>query len=93
MDHAIAVGIGFLLLIVAMVGRWIFRRLTGLLVRKRRPTRIRLRREGHGAFDARAWPNTGEHLPHPGIHRPADINLTDHRMLPPPREIRGKYGE
>lgn len=93
MNHTLAIGIGLLLLVVAMVGRWIFRRLTEIRNQKRRQTRTRLRREGPGAFDARAWQNAGEHLPHPGFHRPADIYLNDPGILPPPREIRGDYGE
>ena len=59
---------------------------------RRPPRRLPLRR-GPGAFDARAWPPTQGHAMPGANHRPADIELTDPGILPPPREIRGQYGE
>ena len=48
-------------------------------------------RRARSPFDAPAWPDAGP-LPL-GSHRPPEIELSDSRILPPPREIRGKYGE
>lgn len=67
------------------VVRWLRRR-------RRRPT-VRPLRRGPGAFDANPWPNAPGAVPPRNFHRPADIELTDPRILPPPREIRGRYGE
>lgn len=68
------------------VARWLRRK------RRRRATARPLRR-GPGAFDANPWPGAPGVVPPRDLHRPADIDLTDPRILPPPREIRGRYGE
>lgn len=60
---------------------------------QRRRVMTRALRRGPGAFNAHAWPDVPGAAPVHGFHRPADIELTDPRILPPPREIRGKYGE
>jgi len=57
--------------------------------RKRRAYRPKTR--ARNPFDVAAWPDRGR-LSGP-VHRPADIDLTGSQILPPPREIRGKYGE
>ena len=73
---------------------WICRRVARRF-RRPRQRRVMMRplRRGPGAFNAHAWPDTPDAAPAQGYHRPADIELIDPRILPPPREIRGKYGE
>ncbi len=61
--------------------------------RRRRRTKVRPLRRGPGAFDANPWLDVPGVVPPREFHRPADIDLTDPRILPPPREIRGRYGE
>ena len=61
--------------------------------RRRRRMRARPLRRGPGAFDANPWPDAPGVVPPREFHRPADIDLADPRILPPPREIRGRYGE
>jgi hypothetical protein len=68
------------------VARWLRRK------RRLRAT-VRPLRRGPGAFDANPWPDAPGVVPPRDLHRPADIDLTDPRILPPPREIRGRYGE
>jgi hypothetical protein len=68
------------------VARWFWRR-------GRRPVTMRPLRRGPGAFDANPWPDAPVVVPPREFHRPADIDLTDPQILPPPREIRGRYGE
>jgi hypothetical protein len=68
---------------------WLVRRRAGRWERHRG----RKFRRGPSAFDARAWPD-GRGAPPPDVyHRPAEIDLTDTGILPPPRQIRGRYGE
>jgi hypothetical protein len=62
-----------------------------------RPSRRHRHRHGDaGLFSARAWTvrNAGASLIRPGnYNRPADIELTDDSILPPPRDVRGINGE
>ena len=70
-------------------------RSAAIWVRRRRGGRVTVRplRRGPGAFDANPWPDAPGVVPLREFHRPADVELTDPRILPPPREIRGRYGE
>jgi hypothetical protein len=64
--------------------------------RIRRAARLRgarVMRGRVGAFNAAAWPDGTGVMPRRDLQRPADIELTDPRILPPPRHIDGRYGE
>jgi hypothetical protein len=79
------IGCAFLLLVICL--RVLGRITRARKRRARRPPLARVR----SPFDAAAWPRGGPVAG--GRHRPADIVLNDTQILPPPREIRGKYGE
>lgn len=66
-------------------------RVLGRIRRARKARAYRPLTRARNPFDAAAWPDRGP-LPR-GVHRPADIEITDSQILPPPRQIRGKYGE
>lgn len=56
-----------------------------------RASRSRLGKSG--VFNAASWRAEGAGIPPVDYHRPADIQLADARILPPPRAIRGHIGE
>jgi hypothetical protein len=59
----------------------------------RRSSKARTLKRGPGSFEARAWPSAVGEAPPRDIHRPAEIQGSDPRILPPPRMTRGEYGE
>lgn len=90
-DNVWMIGLGLIFIGgVAWVCHRVLQRLRR--ARQRRP-KVRALRRGPSAFDAHAWPDAQGVIPPRGFHRPADIELADPRILPPPREIRGRYGE
>lgn len=59
--------------------------------RRRRSVRLPQPRRGDGSFNAPAW--RAARAAGGNFHRPAEIELTKTEILPPPREIEGRYGE
>lgn len=70
--------------------------LAAVLHRRRARQRLRAARlpqRRKGAFQAAAWARGWAAMPPRNYHRPADVQLTDPHILPPPREVRGHIGE